>query len=1010
MAKITSDIYDIVKFVDDMKAKHIDVEDQDALYASTFGYMGEMFASLLQNNVIMTSEYSNEIIPTRAKFDRNVLIHAKSLGIGKVEATPATMKVILCIPESAVINNLDNAIYLDTNNSNDCVIDSRYPFIIEGFEYHLLHDICISRIDIPNSGLADRKIAYSAVYYINKDTLEYLPTVGVIKTTDNDNLLIVSATLEQVRYTEITENIVSDNSITNKTLNFTFDNQLVRFEVEVFEGNSNEGVTLTPVYDGLYNEIDKYCYYSYINSNNIRIRFDENSYRPRINSKVVIKVWTTNGADANFKYSDDVSCLMTSSNVVSYSNMPITIKQQDEGSVNGINRATVEELQRIIPKERLARGNVSTTTDLRNYFNSFYSDDTVLHIFKKEDNLLTRVYYTYVLMKDEAGNIIPTNSIPIQIDKPSISPQNHRIFIESGSQIQFCKNPGENTYMGHVYSNRDSGGSSALWDYTDAVPSVGTIIDCEADIHTGKSFTYMVTGKGSSHPKAMKVVPLEDSRFNKYITEENPMRNFKEELVFSNSGITGNDGIVGYNLLDGFMYTVPYSISVYDSDLAGDGRPICSYYVDAIKDNYYLGFDYVNDHSDIQFIASNVRLNRDSFLSKDRYKYTFTLNLTPNTGEVSGAIDPKFIQCIAVFYNENGSAQGYSIGELDSDLNPEITTSNLYYTFNLETKSLNDNVGSATMTEDNRLFIRGLYAVGVNQANEPQKEDKYLTETVTVKIYILYKYDTRRDEGRFSPRNELTSVVTPGFTFTYEDPITQETVSYKLEDMTITNLYTPTVPVHLFYNYSEKLTSYVSIVRSNSSNNIQYIINRVPVVRLFYFSKQERIDSFISNIKSKMNLLDMAIEPLETAFGIDMKLFNTCGPSKMYRVTEAGRTAELIDRVNLTLNFRTQLFSNTDRSITDQIVNDIKTYIEDIDKLDDLHMPNLITEITKKYRDNLVYFEFLGFDNGYVHWDARYQHIISDESVDMLSMVPEFLNVNFNDITGEPDVNIDVIT
>ena len=156
--------------------------------------------------------------------------------------------------------------------------------------------------------------------------------------------------------------------------------------------------------------------------------------------------------------------------------------------------------------------------------------------------------------------------------------------------------------------------------------------------------------------------------------------------------------------------------------------------------------------------------------------------------------------------------------------------------------------------------------------------------------------------------------------------------------------------------------------------------------------------------------MEMAIDPLETEFGLDMKLFNTCGPSKMYRVTENGRTASLIDRVNLTLNFRTQLFSNTDRSIVDQITNYIKTYIEDIDKLEDLHMPNLISEITQKYRDNLVYFEFLGFDNGYVHWDARYQHIITDESMDMLSMVPEFLNVNFNDISGKPDVNIDVVT
>lgn len=1008
MAKITSDIYDLTKFVDDMKAKHIDAEDTNALYASTFGYMGEVFASILQNSVIMTSEYSNEIIPTRAKFDRNVLIHAKSLGIGKVEAVPATMKVVLCIPESAVLNNMCNANYLGTENTNDFVVDSRYPIMIEGFEFHIIHDIIISRIETPNLG-SERKVTYCAQYKTSNDpnnwSTEYLPTVGVIKAINNDNILIVSCTLEQVIYNEIVENIVSDNSITNKTLNFKFDNQLVKFEVEVQEGNNaSNPVILTPVYEGLYNDISKYCYYSYINSNSIRIRFDEASYRPRINSKVIIKTWTTNGADANFKYSDDVTCMFTSSNVVSYSNMTITIKQQDEGSVNGINRATVEELQRIIPKERLSRGNVSTLTDLKNYFNSFNVDNAILHVFRKEDNLLTRVYYAYALMKDEIGNIIPTNSIPIEIDKPSTTPLHNRIFIESGTQIQYKRAEGSENYMGHVYTNQNW--STISGDPID-VPSVGTIVDCSADITKGDdnqgqlSFTYMVTQKGSSSAKAMKVVPFEDYRFQQWINSTD-IKKFPEELAFD-TNIADNTGIVHYELLDGFMYTIPYSISVYDSDLAGDGRPICSYYVDTIKDNYYLGFDYVNDRSDIQFIASNMRINRDSFLSADRYKYTFTLDITPNTGDTS-ILDPYKMQCFAVFYNEDESIQGYAVGQIDeSVLDINVVSTVVRYTFELNTRPLNEN----GMNESNKIYIDGLYAPGVDEHNQPHKEDKWLTETVKIKIYTLYKYDEPVPDMK---KSELTATVTPQFQFSYQDPETEEMMYYRIEDMNVTNVYETLNPVHLFYNYSEKLTSYVSIVQSHLDNSVKYIINRVPVVRLFYFSKQERVDSFVSDIKRMMSYIEMAIDPLETAFGIDMKLFNTCGPSKMYRVTENGRTASLIDRVNLTLNFRTQLFSNTDRSIVDQITNYIKTYIEDIDKLEDLHMPNLISEITQKYRDNLVYFEFLGFDNGYVHWDARYQHIITDESMDMLSMVPEFLNVNFNDISGKPDVNIDVVT
>ena len=90
--------------------------------------------------------------------------------------------------------------------------------------------------------------------------------------------MFLITTLHQVEYQEIDEKIVGSDDINNKTLSFTFESQMSHFSIEVTENGSDDIISLVPVYDGLYNqEAGKYCYYQYINSNTIRIRFDPNS-------------------------------------------------------------------------------------------------------------------------------------------------------------------------------------------------------------------------------------------------------------------------------------------------------------------------------------------------------------------------------------------------------------------------------------------------------------------------------------------------------------------------------------------------------------------------------------------------------------------------------------------------------------------------------------------------------------------------------------------------------------
>ena len=69
---ISSDIYDIVGAVDNLKKKYIEDEDETTLALGIFGFLGDTEAKKIQTNVIMAGELGNEMFAQRAKLDKNI--------------------------------------------------------------------------------------------------------------------------------------------------------------------------------------------------------------------------------------------------------------------------------------------------------------------------------------------------------------------------------------------------------------------------------------------------------------------------------------------------------------------------------------------------------------------------------------------------------------------------------------------------------------------------------------------------------------------------------------------------------------------------------------------------------------------------------------------------------------------------------------------------------------------------------------------------------------------------
>lgn len=1026
---LNSDIYDLTEFVDDIKKININGvgSDKETLLVGMYGYLGYEFTSLLQNAIVVSSELANEAIPTRAKFDRNVITHALSLGVKKVAATAATMKVMLMFPEKALRNNMIDGKF---------TFESSTPIRFGDYEFHTDYDIDIYSTELKSSTNGTNKdYVYTAHY--NMSTInpisdidnEYLPPLSIFA-DNSDNMVILITTLHQVEYTEIDEKIVGSDDINNKTLSFTFDNQMSHFTIEVQENGSDEIISLTPVYDGLYNqEVEKYCYYQYINSNTIRIRFDPNSYQPRTNANVKIKLYTSQGASGNFEYTDDLTVRLTSDK---YTNLYMIVKQRgNEGSYGGLDRKSVEELQKIIPKESLSRGSITTLSDLKNYFNSINNETSVLHVFRKEDNILTRIYYTYCLMKDINNNVVPTNTIPISI------PKSEKYYLESGTSLYYYKNS---------YSTMDIIKNNYLgWE--DATAASNTIYTYDGDDISKPSFKSLQLKEGD-------IIQFSTSNLNVYIGEvisiirKNSQisnisvvleKTFEEEnyRLPSSSDI---DKSLGGSLQEndilwlkkiGFSYTNPLSMIVTEDSDIDSNRIGVSYYLDNINEERYLDFKCINSKSPLQFIASYVKVLRPSYLSSDRYNYTISIDLVPNIGSITEEMINR-TRVVAVFYRDNTPA-AYSIADYigSNDMERDVMS----YQIKLFTKPLNSETDGATIDDQNRLYIGNDYLNGYSESDyklyevtgDNGKERKilknfYLDENVTMRIYTMYKYindisvDDYQDDlsKRYKIQNtQFTDTgialfnIIPKTTYfetaVLEDTNEEDYEPYYLNDMVLTNVYETHDGINLLYDYSNLMNSYVTKLSSGS------IINRVPVVRYYYLNSEERINSFIKELKRKILYVTDALDPLECTFGLDFKFFNTYGPSNMYHISDLdGNISDLIDNVALTMTFRTKFYNeNSDRdSILPLIKNDIKAYIEDLEDLSDLHFPNLTTEIESKYSDYIIYFEFMSFNS----YDANHQHIITNENMELLTVVPEFLSVDNDNYTGLPRININVVS
>ena len=1135
---LSTDIYEISEFLDQIREDNISDLDNTNSIVGIFGYMNEMFSQTLQNSLVVISETTNETIPTRAKFTKNIISHAMNLGITDICATPAVMTMMIYLPISYIEANFVE--FDQISGRGKFILSKECPINVGEHTFHLDYDIIFTRVKNPQGNYV-----YTAMYDlfetgttqvkqsnpVSDITNPYITTL-IQCTINRTNFLAFSARLHQVTRRTIEKNILTSSPIENKTVTFEFEDQLAAFDLDVVE---NDTVThLTPVYSGLidYTIPDgSWCYYNYINKNTIRILFSKDSYVPSMNALVKINIQTSEGASGNFTYTSNFKTSLKSTTYNNYNGMYAYIYPLLNGVSNhGKDAKSISDLKKIIPREASSRGAIINTTDLNNFFNSINDDECKLYFKKKKDNQFERMYYTYMLMRKN-GYVYPTNTLDAKLVQSDFKgfAGNNNLVISPGTPFYYYDHGtlGSDNAFATVDSNKPvivEGLDEEEYPYPMTINEDGNmvrvfeyvtpfLISVDDDLIT----SYLLTCMNENKTFAFDSINTEsDLQFvatnmlwkrNYIFTDESGNEKIYDKKYTMDVTMTQNNSSTDYNL-------VPYHYDANGEMVFDDirVRMLMVLYSDETETNPYR---YVE--------AELTEFDPRNFI----YTFRFTLG-TDDLMDLNNRINITGIYNCKPEEYQHKSNMPTSHGYMNKN-----TYAKIYILADFGTK-VGDKTSEGTVTEEtaevilygedgigNRTEIENIIPTRDDIIESFLKNDIYLNKNgdqvnvVTIiksnseYMNVVKEYNGNEQETETMIlrylRNNKDSDFVQNILLKDEDVI-EVIDSYNYEDLsryTLCNVMSVDDGIDFYHDYSAMMRStvvvkqiqktddngnfiYKEIVRTDSLGNqyteykpvylvnedgtyyYNYEVQRIPLLRNNYLNTEELMQDFIFDLEERRKYIEECLYVLEDTFDIDLKFFNTYGPSKMFyynipsaqnykvriaiadlkvltstededdestiagwlhfanevnvtkvkgqwgyitypyegwiKLADTTKVINYIDNVALTMKFALEAQSSADKYISEDIILDIKEYIEDINEINELHIPNIITLITNNYREQLVYFEFLDV-NGY---GAACQHLYLDEKISA-DICPEFLNIATTvDGVNQPNITIAV--
>ena len=1040
MSTINTDIYNIAGITEQIKSNFID-EGEDTLAASTLGFISSIAADSMREAIRVTTKMANETIYSKATLQSSIITHAMVLGVEGIFAKPGVMKAKLVLNESDILKLM--------NDSNKIVIDHLWKIMIDDFEFHLDYDIILTKTTIyGNKNVYSARYDTSVKNSLSDITNPYIDPPNTLIMDNGYTAISFNVILRQTYYTTFYKKIITNNVIDNKTFIFDFENQLCNFNIKV---RTKDTVTLVEaVYEGTNAKSSIYCYYSFITTNKIRVKFDREVFIPELNSEITVEIYTTEGEKSNFPYKTSFTSIMNSDNY-DYKNitallMPIT------DSKYGSNQKSASELQVLLPIEATTRGSIGNADDLTSLFNSQNSDTSRIIFKDKTINQFENSYYTYLALKDDNSNMIPTNTIDViapldQFDTVNSSVSYSRYVMKQGCYIlsdgniaTLVKNPTykqlkeskfvytipftcavtDSQLQSSYYMSMVNDEYELVYDYINSnsnIQFVTTNIEWVRKYTENSniySLSFQLTQNITSDMGMIIETPILDEE-GKETGEVTVTNNLKVIIVLYKNGLAYRYKVANLTEYDLDLFTFQFNVDFESTDLINEDNNIRIDNVNIIgQDENTFDYGYFSANTSVNIYvlyrgdAEYGRYDIDDYVPglfgytvSNMYRIDGGLYFFKNYSTIISSFvdycsserkieqdmdfDIKYLKDESVINIDNGYLNiPFNIFK-ETNLTMTIKDSNnkvIYKTICDNIQPTEDNLYNLKWKMRDFSHLKGLEIEGLHYDDDNNYVYYEGDEEISIINNINSNYTRIVNEGTLI---SITIESNSNF-FTMEHLVTSDDINALLNNLHL----------DLDYNIIDYTEPNYSVEEIDA-----YKLKSVPVLRRSYLDTESKVKYIVNVLNDKKDFIENSNNILESPFSIDLKFVNTYGPSKLYTL----KSGESLDRVNLSLKFELKLKQNADKNVVTYIIDDIKNYIESINKdLDDIHMKVIEDQIMKTYENAIVYIECMGINN----YDQTVNHLYLSDTENNLD-IPEFICINTNDNDAEPDISITLV-
>lgn len=384
------------------------IDDVNQYRAGIFGYINEVMGSITEGSFNAINIARREFYPVDAT---NIQSLYKMAALHKLDlpmTTPSIAPIILLIKEADILNygTFDGT-------TMEFILDDTLVCNVDNIPFML--DYPLKVISKKSGGKWTHTSHYDTAKAntLNHSTEKYVKNKLVYQ--NGENILLLNVKMHQVeRHT--TAQLITNNALVDiVTLDFAFEGDLANFEVFYTDNNSASEIQIPRLLKNTPTTLKRYCYYTKLDDNILRIVFPKNTYfTPSFNSEVRVDIYTSLGSVGNFKsYKNMIDCTVDSERYPYNNNIYVT------GIVNGSasggkDKLSIADFRQEIINSYSTNNTFTTENDLQVYFDSLNLGSKYKIAFSKvRDDARMRLYGAFLLIKDISDNVIPTNTLDL---------------------------------------------------------------------------------------------------------------------------------------------------------------------------------------------------------------------------------------------------------------------------------------------------------------------------------------------------------------------------------------------------------------------------------------------------------------------------------------------------------------------------------------------------------------------------------------------------------------------